>query len=180
MSEELSPGGRESTPGVRASDAERDAIAEELRAHSIVGRLDTDELEERLQAAYGARTTDELQALRRDLPALPASPQQMALERRQLRGQLVRRSIQETGSSLGAFAICTVIWISSGASSFFWPVFVLLAVVATLTRSLWDLYGPGADLDGARARLEARRDRENERDAARHQRRAARHERRGR
>jgi hypothetical protein len=183
MSEELSADGPKDVSGVRASDAERDALADELRAHAIAGRLDTDELEERLQGAYQARTTGELRALRRDLPALPASPEQLALEHRQRRAQLVRRSVQETGGSLSAFGVCTVIWIASGAHSFFWPVFVLLAVAATVARSLWDLYGPGADLDAVQARLDARRDHHEQQadhHAARHQHRAARHERRGR
>jgi hypothetical protein len=183
MSEELSPRDREGLSGVRASDAERDAIADELRAHAIAGRLDTDELEERLEGAYSARTTDELQALRRDLPALPASPQQLAVQHRERRAQLVRRSIQETGGSLGGFAVCTVIWVGAGASGFFWPAFLLIAVALTAVRSVWDLYGPGADLDSVEAKLDARRERateDDERHAARHERRAERHERRGR
>jgi hypothetical protein len=150
MSEEIS--------GVRASDAERDALADELRAHAVAGRLSTDELEERLQGAYEARTTADLAGLRRDLPALPASPEQVALEHKQRRAQLVRRSVQETGGSLGGFAVCTVIWIASGASGFFWPVFLLIVVALSAARSVWDLYGPGADLDAVEAKLDRHRD----------------------
>jgi hypothetical protein len=140
--------------GMRASDADRERVATELRDHAVAGRLDTDELEDRLQQAYGARTTDELQSLRRDLPA---TPEQLALAHRERRGQLVRRTVQETGGSLGAFGVCTAIWALSGASSFFWPLFVALGVIGLLVRNLWDLYGPGADLDSAEARLEAHR-----------------------
>ena len=142
------------TPGMRASDADRDRVAAELRDHTVAGRLDTDELEQRLQQAYSARTTDELQALRRDLPA---TPEQLALAHRERRAQLVRRTIQETGGSLGAFGVCVVIWVASGASGFFWPLFVALGVIGLLLRNSWDLYGPGADLDAAEARLELRR-----------------------
>ena len=155
MSEELSPSGREGVTGVRASDAEREAMADALRAHAVAGRLDTDELEVRLQTAYQARTTAELAQLRRDLPALPATPEQLALEHRQRRAKLVRRSIQETGGSLGGFAVCTVIWVAAGASGFFWPVFLLIVVALSTARSLWELYGPAADLDAAEARLDA-------------------------
>jgi hypothetical protein len=181
MSGELSGGGRAGVPAVRASDADREALADQLRAHAIAGRLDTDELEDRLQGTYAARTTEELQALREDLPELPASPEELALRHKRYRARMMRRSVQQTGGSLSAFAVCTVIWLASGASSFFWPVFVLLAVVATLTRSVWELYGPGADLDAAQARQEARREhhqQQAERHAARHERRAARHGRR--
>jgi uncharacterized protein DUF1707 len=61
------------TPPLRASDAERDEVAEALRAHCSLGRLTVDELDERLTAAYAARTRAELAALMRDLPA-PAPP----------------------------------------------------------------------------------------------------------
>ena len=142
------------TRGMRASDADRERVAAELRDHAVAGRLDTEEFEQRLQVAYAARTTDELQALRRDLPA---TPEQVARAHRERRGQLVRRTVQETGGSLGAFAVCTVIWIISGASGFFWPLFVALGVIGLLTRNLWDLYGPSADLDAAEARLQAHR-----------------------
>src|SRR5919206_178586 len=41
---------------MRVSDREREAVAEQLREHAAEGRLDPDELEERLTAAYAART----------------------------------------------------------------------------------------------------------------------------
>jgi hypothetical protein len=54
--------------GVRASDAERQATAELLKRHHTEGRLDTDELEERLARCYAAKTRGELDALTTDLP----------------------------------------------------------------------------------------------------------------
>jgi hypothetical protein len=50
-------------PHIRASDAERDKVAERLGEACAHGRLDTSELGERLEAAYAARTVRELQAL---------------------------------------------------------------------------------------------------------------------
>lgn len=55
-------------PEMRASDADRDAIAERLREGFAEGRLSTEELEERLEAAYASRTRAELVPLVRDLP----------------------------------------------------------------------------------------------------------------
>ena len=151
----MRPGGSSPRqPELRASDADREQLAEELRAHAVAGRIDTDELEERLQSAYAARTLGELDELRRDLPA---TPEQLALSIRERRSQLVRRTIQETGGSTGLFAVCTAIWIFSGASGFFWPIFVVIGVIGLLVRNLWDLYGPAADLDAAEARLERKR-----------------------
>ncbi|UUN27107.1 DUF1707 domain-containing protein [Streptomyces sp. FIT100] len=56
-------------PEMRASDAERERIAERLRDAVAEGRLDMEEFGERLDAAYKARTHGELEPLVRDLPA---------------------------------------------------------------------------------------------------------------
>jgi hypothetical protein len=54
---------------LRASDAEREEIAERLRRATAEGRLLAEELEERLATALRARTQGELDALVADLPA---------------------------------------------------------------------------------------------------------------
>ncbi len=56
-------------PDMRASDAERERIAEILREAVAEGRLRMEEFEQRLDAAYKARTHGELEPLVRDLPA---------------------------------------------------------------------------------------------------------------
>ncbi|MEU3500779.1 DUF1707 domain-containing protein [Streptomyces hundungensis] len=58
---------------MRASDAERERVAESLRDALAEGRLDMEEFEQRLEAAYTARTHGELEPLVRDLPA-PGTP----------------------------------------------------------------------------------------------------------
>ncbi|WP_328400185.1 DUF1707 domain-containing protein [Streptomyces sp. NBC_00390] len=55
-------------PEMRASDSERERVAERLREAVAEGRLDMDEFEQRLDAAYRARTHGELAPLVRDLP----------------------------------------------------------------------------------------------------------------
>jgi hypothetical protein len=54
-------------PAVRVSDADREAAAEQLRAAVADGRLELDELDERLTAAYAAKTRAELTAVTADL-----------------------------------------------------------------------------------------------------------------
>lgn len=54
---------------MRVSDAEREAAATELREHFASGRLNQDELDERLTAAFAARTRGDLNALFTDLPS---------------------------------------------------------------------------------------------------------------
>jgi hypothetical protein len=53
----------------RASDADREAVADELRRHAVAGRLDAAELEQRLDKALTARTQSELAATLTSLPA---------------------------------------------------------------------------------------------------------------
>lgn len=56
-------------PDMRASDAERERVADVLRDAVAEGRLQMEEFEQRLDAAYKARTHGELEPLVRDLPA---------------------------------------------------------------------------------------------------------------
>lgn len=54
---------------MRVGDAEREATAAELREHYASGRLTLDELNERLDAAFAARTRADLNAVMTDLPS---------------------------------------------------------------------------------------------------------------
>ena len=58
-----------SVPELRASHADRDRIAEQLRVAAGDGRLTMEELDERLEKALSARTGSELAILVTDLPA---------------------------------------------------------------------------------------------------------------
>ncbi|MFD5234258.1 DUF1707 domain-containing protein [Streptomyces qaidamensis] len=60
-------------PDLRASDADRERVAEILRDALAEGRLDMAEFEERLDATYQARTYGELAPITRDLPAAGVS-----------------------------------------------------------------------------------------------------------
>jgi DUF1707 SHOCT-like domain len=53
----------------RASDAAREAVVGRLREAAAEGRLTVEELAERIDAAYAARTQEELEPLTADLPA---------------------------------------------------------------------------------------------------------------
>ena len=55
--------------GQRIGDAERDRAAAALSDHFAAGRLDRDEFDVRLTAAYAARTAGDLDPLFLDLPA---------------------------------------------------------------------------------------------------------------
>ena len=167
MSEE-SPSRSPVPGGTRASDEDREQVVSELNAHTVAGRLDTDELEERTQAAYSARTTAELDALRQDLPATKAELDRAYGERR---SHLTKRMVQETGGSAALFLVSSGVWLVSGTDTPFWPVWILLIVVLSLARNLWALYGPAADLDEFERQLNQRRARHSDRNRDRRQRR---------
>lgn len=141
---------------LRTSDQERERAAQELREHFAAGRITETEFSERVQAAYNARTEQELRELLADLPRLPVSPQQRKAEIAERRSELRRRLIQEAGGGLAAFTICTLIWVASGAHGTFWPIFVLVIVIIPLVRNGWRLYGPAPELDRVERELEQR------------------------
>ncbi|MDT3726442.1 DUF1707 domain-containing protein [Streptomyces sp. DSM 41972] len=58
--------------GLRASHDDREAVVEQLRDAAAEGRIDLDELDERLERALTAKTYAELDALTADLPKPPA------------------------------------------------------------------------------------------------------------
>jgi hypothetical protein len=146
-------------PELRASDEERERAAAEIRDHFAAGRLDDDELADRLDAVYRARTQGELHALRADLPPLPPPPTQARAELAERRSRLQRQLIQQTGGGLGVFVLCTAIWAASGAEGSFWPIWVALVAFIPLLRNGWRLYGPAPDLDQVEAELARGRDR---------------------
>jgi DUF1707 SHOCT-like domain len=57
---------------LRASDADRERVAEILRTAAAEGRLDLDELDERLALVYKAKTYTDLEPLTHDLPVAGA------------------------------------------------------------------------------------------------------------
>ena len=57
------------------SDADRDVVAERLRAACADGRLSLEEFSDRVGEVYQARTSVELERLTGDLPAVPEPPE---------------------------------------------------------------------------------------------------------
>src|SRR3954466_7400430 len=134
-------------PTHRASDAEREEVAERLGHAAGAGRLEPDELEERLEAVYSARTVGELATLTADLPERSPEPAPPAPA---WRSEAVRARL---ASFIVANTICIGIWAASGANGHFWPVWVLLgtgiALVATVVRAVLGVEGQGERIPGA-------------------------------
>jgi hypothetical protein len=149
----------------RASDADRDRAAQDIREHFAAGRLTEEEMDQRVEAAYAARTDGELRRLLADLPQLPATRAEQRAELAARRRHLQRRLLQQSGGGLGLFVVCTVIWALSGGHDHgqFWPVWILIVVIVPLLRNGWRLYGPAPDFERVEADL-ARRERRERRE----------------
>lgn len=133
-------------PFVRASDADRDAVAGRLRDAHAEGRLTVEEFTERLDAAYAARTHGDLVPLTSDLPsghgpvqrprtgdeAAPARRTRGAGVDRAERGDRVDRLDRGLRAAWGVWAgavlVNLVVWalvsISNADLAYFWPVWV--------------------------------------------------------
>lgn len=109
---------------MRAADADRQAVAEKLKAALDEGRLDLHEYDERLQQTYAAKTYGDLGGLLTDLPVYagggPATRTQDHLTRRWL--------LHIWSTYVPVVAITTVIWLVSSIAAqdllYFWPVWV--------------------------------------------------------
>ncbi|GCB48976.1 DUF1707 domain-containing protein [Streptomyces sp. NL15-2K] len=96
----------EDAPELRASDADRERVAEVLRDALAEGRLDMEEFEERLDATYKARTYGELTPITRDLPAAGAPVPTVSTTKQPAQsGSWAGRIVGGEGSSTWAVAV---------------------------------------------------------------------------
>jgi hypothetical protein len=119
---------------LRASDDDRERVASEIREHFALGRLGADELSARLGRAYAAATERELQALRADLPRLPPDEGMRRTVEAKRRAVRLRLLVRKAAVLLLPLAVCTLVWLLSGAHGSFWPMWVGLASVLHLSR----------------------------------------------
>ncbi|MFV0135769.1 DUF1707 domain-containing protein [Streptomyces sp. HMX87] len=93
-------------PELRASDADRERVAEVLRDALAEGRLDMAEFEERLDATYQARTYGELAPITRDLPVGDAPAPRVSMTKEPVGGdEWAGRITGGEGSSTWAVAV---------------------------------------------------------------------------
>ncbi|MEU6226586.1 DUF1707 domain-containing protein [Streptomyces sp. NPDC047042] len=93
-------------PELRASDADRERVAEVLRDALAEGRLDMAEFEERLDATYQARTYGELAPITRDLPGAGVSAPAVSMVKQPVGGgSWAERVVGGEGTSRWGVAI---------------------------------------------------------------------------
>ncbi|MBR7825344.1 DUF1707 domain-containing protein [Actinospica sp. MGRD01-02] len=128
---------------MRASDEDRDRVVEILRQHTAEGRITAEEFDERMTAAYSAKTLGALAELTADLPvdlAEHARRQQDLARLARQRGRLPKQVRQEL-AGLGSLAVVlTTIWVISGAG-YFWPVWPLGIIAAITVARLIQAWG---------------------------------------
>jgi hypothetical protein len=96
----------DAVPELRASDADRERVAEVLRDAVAEGRLDMEEFEERLEATYKARTYAELTPITRDLPTAGVAPPPVNMVKQPVEsGSWAGRIVGGEGSSAWAVAV---------------------------------------------------------------------------
>lgn len=131
--------GGERNPSIRAADADRERVVEILRQHTAEGRITADEFEERMTAAYAAKTMGALAELTADLPVDLAehARRQAEAARRAAAGRRLPRQFRQEVAGLASLAVVlTTIWIVSGGG-YFWPVWPLGIIAAiTLARAI--------------------------------------------
>jgi hypothetical protein len=138
-------------PSLRASDNDRETVASQLRAARQDGRLDTEELEDRLERAYAAKTFGDLAPLTADLgpapsaaaaPApAPAAPAPAVDEPDPTNWRL--RWSSWAGTSVLLIGIWAITCIASGKLYFFWPIFPIGFIALGLVAGMFSGWGQG-------------------------------------
>jgi Domain of unknown function (DUF1707) len=134
--------GGELNPSLRASDADRERVVEILRQHTAEGRITAEEFDERMTAAYSARTLGALAELTTDLPVDLAehAQRQQEIARKARPRKALSRKVREDVSGLASLGVVlTVVWAISGAGYFWpaWPLGVMGALMLTQLIQAW-------------------------------------------
>ena len=104
---------------LRASDAEREQVIEDLRQHAADGRLTMDEFEQRVSEALAAKTRADLEPALRELPALEREPEPTPRVRREMPMPSARAVF-----TVVAIVFAVVMFTQGG----WWIIFPLMAV----------------------------------------------------
>jgi Domain of unknown function (DUF1707) len=115
---------------LRASDADRDAVVDRLRDAAGEGRLEPDELEQRVDLALRARTYGDLSELLADLPGDGRSTRRRA-------NPVARAAVIGAGllvAVMVAFAVVAVVAMVLLAAAAWWMAIVLFWLVCCGSR----------------------------------------------
>lgn len=131
---------------MRAANADRERVVAQLNTAFAEGRLDVGELDERVAAAYAAKTMGELKPLTVDLPAAGTVERRTASVPARASGGEVAHEDQRAQARRalagisGVFLLNVIIWgvisLARGEVLYFWPVWILIPVGITAMRAI--------------------------------------------
>ena len=122
----------------RASNQDRQHVTDLLQAHYVAGRLDSAELEGRIEQALNAKTLADLDVLLADLPQVAPGPRSESTSRNESSrrgecawsGQLRHggdKSFRAHATSyLLVMALLVTIWLLTTPGGYFWPIWPML------------------------------------------------------
>jgi hypothetical protein len=123
---------RDRRPEIRVSDAEREQTVKVLERHHVDGRLTWEEFSERMEAAFHARTREDLRRTLLDLP--PLNEPRPPAERGAPSGPNWR-SLTPPVIIAALIALAVVLWaFGGGPHRGFFPIFPLLFWAFILAR----------------------------------------------
>src|SRR5215207_4217793 len=121
---------------MRAGNADRERVVAQLNGAFAEGRLDVRELDERVAAAYAAKTMGELAPLTADLPVgrsparRPPTTPAPATRDREIERNASRAAV---GGAFGLFLVNVLIWtavsVGTGERIYFWPIWTAIPLV---------------------------------------------------
>ena len=119
---------------MRAADADRQKVADQLQAALDEGRLSLDEYDDRVRTAYAAKTYQELLALLTDLPSPGLSAAEVRSRREAQRRRETRRlptAMVVLWTIFAALAVVNlvvfgIVTASVGGGVYPWPVWLLV------------------------------------------------------
>jgi hypothetical protein len=133
-------------PPMRASDADREAVVEQLRVALNEGRLTITEFDERVRDAYAAITLADLAPLTADLPEPVPARRLPEVRRESDRRKLFKEWRDWAGTSCVLVLIWAVTSVLSGGLNPFWPIIPMgiwaLIIIAGV------VFGDSSDDDG--------------------------------
>lgn len=112
-------------PSLRVSDADRDAVTNQLREAFAEGRLTSEEFHERAEHALAARTGADLTALTADLPAPTAPPGLHSPVAKVRNGELRRIWTAWAAMAILLIAVWVLTAVTSSSVPVFWPAWPL-------------------------------------------------------
>lgn len=124
---------------LRASNAEREHVIDQLRQHAAEGRLTMEEFEQRVAEALAARTRGDLRPVLRELPPLEQAPQDRPPRPSRPRP---RRMPLPSGRALLAVVLAAVaiVLITQGV---WWIIFPLMGIFGGCGRNRAQRYTTG-------------------------------------